>query len=947
MRATTLTILGILFAAIAFAQEAPQARQGDTVAWHVVKAGETLSSITQQYLGDSTLWPENHRLNPGVKDPNRLTPGQRVLVITAREIAARRAKVDQLSRKVEKKLQQEAWLSAKVGDQLVEREGLRTYEASSAQLGLDDGSRLQMTENSIVFLREYKASLRKVDRSQIEVIEGGVDLALTPAKARSKRDVEILIGDVTARPKATNATAEARARRDEQTKSAKLMVYAGASEVESAGVKVQVAKGMGTSVAQGAAPAPPEKLLAAPALVAPAAGAEMRGTTELTWSPVAKADSYLVEICRDPACAQLAARQTGIAGTSTSVGSLPSGNLFWRVTARSKAGLDGYPSKPRELAVVRVASGRVMLDERAAGDASSLRPIEGAVARLYADNGDGVPGDGDALKLESRSDSNGSFELGRLDEGVYWLAIDSRSASPSGAWREQTWGPAGSHCNDGSGGTVVRDTPGACYGGRRGGVSDAAGTLAGAEHVAKLEVNDTATLAGFDFAFSDSAVTTVADAEPAPQGSLRQYLLNAQASAGERSMRFVPTEPANATSGDASWWRVGLASPLPAIAENTIIDGKAWSPAGTAIDSNPGTLGSASPVGVDGDALKNPDRPELEIDGRGATAVVLTTAAKSGIANLAVVGATQQQIVATGEFSVDNGVVGLAADGTAPAAATLIGIDATNHLNVSRSLVAGHSTIGIRVWSEDGRPRFTARDLEARGCGAYSALQIRSAGATIENSYIHHCDASVAGTGIEFQGQSVALGKICRNHRVAGSTIRGFEIGIFLKLGALDNVIEKNVIDLATRGVTFEHMGAFWTPKGNRITQNRWIGDGEPISLEGIPGIGNLTAKTFGDAVSCSDNGTSVDRALDFMGVATIKRDASSLHVTGKVCPESIVEVYSRVNGRIDYLGFVKGDAAGNVDAVVDTPGEPPRDLALVSIDKTGTTSRMRFGSID
>ena len=944
MRAGILTVVALLVAAAAaLAQPAPQARPGDTVSWHVVKQGETLSSITQHYLGNSTFWPENHRLNPGVKDPNKLTPGQRVLVITAREIAARRAKVDQLSRKVEKKLQQESWLSAKVGDQLVEREGLRTYESSSAQLGLDDGSRLQMTENSIVFLREYKASLRKVDRSQIEVIEGGVDLALTPARTLTKRDVEILIGDVTARPKTTNTTGEARVRRDRETRSAKLMVYAGASEVESAGVKVQVPKGMGTSVAEGAAPSAPERLLASPALVAPAPGAETRGPTELRWSPVAKAQSYIVEVCRDAACAQLIARQVGLEGTTTSIASLPSGSHHWRVTARSKAGLDGYPSKTRELAVARIVSGRVMLDPRATGDAVLLRPIEGAIARLYADDGDGMPGDGDAMKTETRSDAMGSFELGRVDDGVYWLAIGSRSASPTGAWREETWGPAGSLCADGSGGTTTRTTGGACFGGRRGGVSDSFETLAGAEHVAKVEVSDEATLSGFYFAFSDTAVTTATDADPAPQGSLRQFLQNAQASSGESAMRFVPAEPPNASSGDATWWRIGLVAPLPALAEHTTLDGRAWSLTGSAVDSNPGTLGSNETVGVDGVALMNPDRPELEIDGRGTLASVVSAPVKSGVANLAIVGATQQQVVATGALALENVVVGLLADGTTPVTTALLGVDATSDLSLTRVLVSGQSAHGVRVWSEDGRPRLTARHLELVGCGPYAALQIRSAGAVIENSYIHSCDATAAGTGIEFQGQSVALGKICRDHRVAGSTIRGFESGILLKLGALDNAIEGNVIDAASRGITFQQMQLFWTPKGNRISRNRWDGGGEPISLEGIPGVGLQNEKLFDEAVPCAESGLSVDRALDFTGTANAERSDRGIRLRGSVCPGAAVEAYVRNGGSIVYLGSTTSGADGVFDTVIETSASSPLELALISIDKANTTSRMKF----
>ncbi|MBI2214422.1 MAG: right-handed parallel beta-helix repeat-containing protein [Acidobacteria bacterium] len=949
MRALLFTVVSVFAGALALAQTPPQAREGDSVAWHVVRPGETLSAITYKYLGDASLWPENQRLNPGISDPDKLTPGQRVLVITAREIAARRAKVDKLSRKVDKKLQQESWLAAHIGDQLVEREGLRTFGSSSAELGLDDGTRLQMTENSIVFLREYKSSIRKVDRSKIEVVEGGVDLAIAPAARRSRREVEVLIGDVQARPKAVGGATEARARRDAETKSAKLMVYAGTTEVESAGVKVQVPKGMGTSVKEGAPPAPPQKLLAAPALVTPAAGAESRGATELTWSPVPRAASYIVEVCRDAKCAGLAGRQTGLTDTKAAFASLPAGALFWRVTARSQGGLDGYPSKPRALSMIRVISGRVLLDDRrGVRDNLPLAGIGGALVRLHLDNGDGAPGDGDVMMGEVRTDARGAFELGRVENGTFWVVVEARSASPSGSWREQTYGPAGSLCSDAEGGTSMLTAAGVCYGGRRGGVPDAFETLAGSEHVARVEVSDQDELPDLEFAFSDTAVTTASDSEPAVQGSLRQFVLNSQAVSGNHIMQFVPMEPANATAGDASWWRVSLVAPLPALPDRTLIEGEAMRAQRpfARIDSNPGTLGSSDAVGVDAARIVNPDRPELEIDGRGSVPVLISGRALGGVSNVALIGATRQLIESTGEFAVSNSIIGLGADGSVPTSAPIVGIDTTGTLRIERTLVAHQSAVGIRVWSDDGRPRLVARDLEATGCGPHPVLQIRSSGAVIERSYIHRCDDAAGSVGIEFQGRSVALGAICRNHMVTGSTIRGFDAGIVLRLGAMDNVIEGNVIDASGHGIMFQHIQSFWTPKGNRISRNSFLGGGEPISLEGRPGLGFEEKKLYELAVSCAGSGTSVDRGLDFMGVGTIKRDGSSLRVTGTVCPDTTVEIYARSEGKIEYVGSVKGDAAGAVDAVVETPGGAPRDLALVTIDKTGTTSRMKFGSI-
>jgi hypothetical protein len=78
----------------------------------------------------------------------------------------------------------------------------------------------------------------------------------------------------------------------------------------------------------------------------------------LSWDPVPEAVSYTVEVCRDPGCGELVERHTGQAGPPWRPAALPVGDLFWRVTARSRSGLDGYPS---EAAALRVSSERVNL----------------------------------------------------------------------------------------------------------------------------------------------------------------------------------------------------------------------------------------------------------------------------------------------------------------------------------------------------------------------------------------------------------------------------------------------------------------------------------------------------------------------------------------------------------------------------------------------------------
>src|SRR5262249_26057143 len=142
-----------LFALCAFAAMAE-----DTIGWHVVKEGETLENITRRYLGTSEGWRDNWKLNPQLASPHKLLPGQRIRVILARELPARFARIDRISRRVERKPEPDPWTPAKAGDRLAERHGLQTYRASSAELRFEDNTQLTLTEESLIFLRSTKTS---------------------------------------------------------------------------------------------------------------------------------------------------------------------------------------------------------------------------------------------------------------------------------------------------------------------------------------------------------------------------------------------------------------------------------------------------------------------------------------------------------------------------------------------------------------------------------------------------------------------------------------------------------------------------------------------------------------------------------------------------------------------------------------------------------------------
>ena len=351
--ALALVLAAAAPAILAQGRPTPAPRPGDTLGWYVVRPGDTLEDITERFLGTPILWRENWRLNPWLKDPHLLHAGDRLRIIVARKLPPRSAELERVSRRVEEKPHPNPWIPAREGDLLRENDGCRTYRRSSARLRFDDGTRLTLTGESLIFLKRVERTLTGKDRDTVEVVHGQADLRLQPRRAGSL-DVEVVAGPAVARPRpGTTGRAATRLRREGEN-GARMMVYEGESTVEAGGAAVEVPAGMGTAVPESGPPKPPEKLLPAPALRSPARGASVGWSNPvLAWAPVPGAVSYTVEVFRDREAARLAFRTAGLSNTSLRTDPLPDGELFWRVTAVASSGLDGYPSRCRSITVTR------------------------------------------------------------------------------------------------------------------------------------------------------------------------------------------------------------------------------------------------------------------------------------------------------------------------------------------------------------------------------------------------------------------------------------------------------------------------------------------------------------------------------------------------------------------------------------------------------------------
>ena len=402
MKPSPLVLIALAASSLAAAQPAVTPKPGDTVAPYVVQPGDTLEAITQRFLGDASLWPENQRLNPGVKDPHMLKIGSTLRIITARVPASRSAEVILVSKRVEEKPVTADWRPTREGNRLREKEGLRTGKDSSSALQFDDGTRMNLGEDSLVFLREATSTLAGRKKQSLEVMAGQADLKSRVPGSAPRSDVQVVVGGATLRPMpGTSGEGAVRARRGEGG-DASVMVFGGEAQVEAAGAQVRVPVGMGTTVPKQGPPKPPQKLLAPPVLESPKPDESFSyANPNFSWGRVAGASTYTLEVCADPQCERLVARVAGLAEPRHRIAKLPAGAFYWRAMGVTAARLDGFPPAPS-----RVVIANARID---AGPPTLAPSIQGFTVSDAANSNCTTPNS--LVALNARDDASGVAEV--------------------------------------------------------------------------------------------------------------------------------------------------------------------------------------------------------------------------------------------------------------------------------------------------------------------------------------------------------------------------------------------------------------------------------------------------------------------------------------------------------------------------------------------------------
>ncbi|MCU1246304.1 MAG: putative internalin [Acidobacteria bacterium] len=573
-------------------------------------------------------------------------------------------------------------------------------------------------------------------------------------------------------------------------------------------------------------------------------------------------------------------------------------------------------------ALAATISGAVYDDPPALAMHERFVPLAGVTVKLFRDS--------DAtLVTSTRTGAGGQYSFTVGEGGTYWVAVDSRTIHSEGAlpgariWAEQTYGPAGASCIQLSGTGIERSTPGPCFGGRTTG-SDDASMLSRSEHVARVIVGDSGAL---DFAFSFNAVTVIGDSpsdEQPIQGSLRQFLQNANAIRGANAMRFVPLVKSLAVESPtqlgmpSQWWTIAPRRPLPVLRDpGTTLEGNAYSLLSPTLqlDVNPRHIGESLTGSTEADQ-KRQQMPELELVTSGDDGIVCE--GQCSIRHLCVRGSATS-IVLRADAYLEHVIVGARAD-VAPSGkfgATGIQIE-RGTAEAHQIYVADQRGSGILVAGPEGK--LLGDRVQVVRCGDVES----GAGIALLSS-----DSVVRGSMLaQNLGAAIILGlpngsvPVHRNI-IESSILSSNAYGIVISPGATDNRIADNTILWNRYGgiVVAPFTAAAAAPVRNRISSNRFNENGgRPIALDPKLEVN----RSMPESSSCmrqdgaANTGVAPPR-ITSIEVQKQEGNADMIVVSGQGCPGTTVEIYqsyatSQLRDNTREVRLLHGDAGLDAD---------------------------------
>ncbi|MBB6097820.1 putative repeat protein (TIGR01451 family) [Deinobacterium chartae] len=638
-------------------------------------------------------------------------------------------------------------------------------------------------------------------------------------------------------------------------------------------------------------------------------------------------------------------------------------------------------------AINYVLSGKVFEDVNYGGgqgrsylEASGAAPLPGARVELYNSSG--------ALLASTTTNSTGDYFFSR-PAGSYTIRVvnDSVTSSRPGG-RTPNLLPVQTFRYDPFDVPVRDEVGGRVPSGQDSPANTGGANLSSLTAQSLTAVTLTSTdVVNLDFGFN---FDTIVNTQDSGQGSLRQFIINANAlgntglaQAGQTpgrevsifmlpAGRAVPGIRASVPSAlSQGYATIAPLSALPALTDpKTSIDGTTQTR--NVGNDNPAVLGAGGAVGTQGSALPTVPAPEILILGTRSGGTGLPVGLSLEGADLAVRGIAIYgfgNVTNTGGHA--NIVIGSAAHGalleqnvigSGPASFADPGSAArTMGDNVSvagaDSGIARNNLVGFAAGKgfnlKGGSDGWLIRSNEIRGntIGNPSLdgidIETGSKNSTVELNLI----VAQEGPGVDsYQsggGNTIQDNTIVSNGRGTGSSLEAMGVRLY----GPNNVVRRNIIrDNAGAGVLVVPGST-----GNRISQNAFGGNGGNAIDLGAAGSDEQT----GDGITVNDGGAgnlcgrvsgAGNAGLDYPVFTSSDAEPGGTTVRGTACPGAQVELYRAAAGAGDtlgrtsygegvtYLATVTADASGNFVATLS--GVNIGDtLSALAIDSSNNTS--------
>lgn len=233
---------------------------------HVVKSGDSCSSIAQKYYGDTRFVDLLHGANPELarKPPPHVLVEGMVLIIPPKpapktgpdaQLTAVKNQVDVLSPETK---------PGKANDPLFRGNRVSTQAASAADVTFRDETQVKLGERTLVVIlgdaRSAAARVTDPTETQTTLVTG--NLRAFMAGSSHKETSAVAVGTAAASVKVYDGEAQVSA---DAVKTTRVAVYGGSSAIDARGTRREVARGFGSKAELGQQPTPPRPLPPAPA----------------------------------------------------------------------------------------------------------------------------------------------------------------------------------------------------------------------------------------------------------------------------------------------------------------------------------------------------------------------------------------------------------------------------------------------------------------------------------------------------------------------------------------------------------------------------------------------------------------------------------------------------------------------------------------------------------